>query len=288
MGDLMLEVGGRRFDGAADGNAWIARDGLDGWWDSAETTFEEELVESGDGAFDPAEIVLGPKRVNVTLQVASSSPDWAENDTRRWASALARKQDIGFRVYHGGEWLSLRAAKVRGNVKVAPNRADMRLTQIIFTAWSHDPIRYGEVASIDIAAVVAPSGGLRFPIVDGALDFGTSGSVSFPGGFAIKNEGTATAPIKKYTLRGPFTSFTITSETHVIEYDGTVTADQTLVLTPLAGGRAELDGVDVSTNLTQADWVGVPPGGQRGYLFVPVNATAATQLTVDYYTSAWE
>lgn len=287
MGDLTLEVGGRRFDGSANGNQWIGRDGLDGWWDSAETLYDEDTSDGVDGAPDPVEVSLGPKRVNVRLEIASSSPDWAETDVRDWAAALSRQTDIGFRVFHGGRWRSLRKAKVRGNVKVAPNRSDLRLTTVQFTAWSHDPRRYGDIAKIVVDPDLAPSGGLTFPIVEDSLDFGDTGDVNFGGAVRIENPGTAPFLLESIQVAGGMDSFTFTSESHVIEYASPIAVGQTLVLSPYAGGRAYLDGADVSHHLTRADWVTVPEHGQRGFIFAPVNPTAGAQLTVTHARGAW-
>jgi hypothetical protein len=287
MGALTLDVGGRRFDGAANGNAWIARDGLDGWWDSAETLYEDETSDGVDGAFDPVTVSVGPKRVNVALVVESSSPEWADTDVRDWAASLAKMTDLEFRVFHAGRWRWLRRAKVRGSVRVIPNRRDLRLTEIQFTAWSADPRRYGTVRDVPITAEIGVTGGLEYPIVDDVLDFGAVSSVTFPGGFNIINEGTAPFLPESFTIAGGMDSFTITSDAHVIEYDAPIEVGQTLILSPYAGGRAVLDGADVSQNLTQADWAYVPAEGQRGYLFSPVNPTPGAQLTVTHANGAW-
>lgn len=288
MGTLTLEVGGRRFDGAANGNAWIGRDGLDGWWDSPETLYEEMTSDGVDGAEDPVNVTVGPKRVNVRLEIASSSPEWAETDVRDWAAGLVTEPDLGFRVFHAGRWRWLRRAKVRGAMKVGPNRRDLRLTTVSFTAWSHDGRRYGEVKDISVLSETTAAGGLEFPIVDGSLAFGSGTEVEFPGVFRIENyDGTAPFLPEKFTVLGGMDGFTITSDSHVIEYDAPVGIGQTLVLSPFAGGRAVLDGADVSTNLTRADWAFVPRKGQRGYLFAPVNPTPSAQLIVSHADGAW-
>ena len=77
MSYLRLEVGGRIADGVKSGRLWIAKDGLDGWWDSTETLFDEDDRPDGDGAFDPVDVPLGPRRVNVALLSDALSTDWA-------------------------------------------------------------------------------------------------------------------------------------------------------------------------------------------------------------------
>lgn len=285
--DLILEVGGRRWHGRARGLLWIARDGLDGWWDSAETLYDENINPDGDGAFDPVEVNVGPKRVDVVLLADASSPEWAELDIRTWAASLPKMGDLGFRVYHAGRWLSLRDSKIRGRVRVRPNRQDMRLTDIEFTVWSHDPRKYGTARSLPIAANASDLSGLEFDIADEALEFtGGDGTATFPGFFELTNTGTADF-YPWFRISGPLTSFTITSDSNVLEYSGPVSASQELILSPYLGGRAVLDGVDVSTNLTQAGWVPVDGNQTRGYLFTPENPGAGSTLTVEYYEGAW-
>lgn len=287
MVDLRLEVGGRVADGNANGTLWIGSEGIDGWWDSAETQFEEDTQQDEDGAFDPTEVYLGPKRVQVHLIADASSSDWADLDVRTWASALAKSKDLGFRVWHAGRWLSLRSAKIRGKVEVRPNRRDMRLTDIRFTVWSPYPQKYGVAKQITVDATYAPSGGLSFPIVEGGgLDFHEEGLPEFPGLVRIANPGTASFyPV--FTVRGPMTSFTITSESNVLEYAAPIAHGQSLVLSPYAGGHAVLDGAVVSQNLTRAEWVPVAPGETRGFLFEPVAPGSDAQLLVDYPDGAW-
>lgn len=286
MSDLRLEVGGKIADGASNGNPWIGVDGLDGWWDSAETLFDETTLDTGDGAYDPTEVFLGPKRVQVVLLADASSPEWAELEVRTWAASLSKMTDLGFRVYSAGRWLSLRNAKVRGAVSVRPNRRDMRLTEIRFTAWSHDPRKYGQTVRIEIDATASSQGGLVFPIIDSAMNFNDLGDADFPGAFRIPNPGTADFyPVM--TVTGPATSFKVTSEDSVIEYSATVLHGKKLVLSPYAGGRAVLEGADASYNLTRAEWISVQPGEDRGYLFEPVNPSANTKLLIEYPDGAW-
>lgn len=283
MGRLMLEVDGRRFDGGAGGKRWIGRDGLDGWWDGVEPQYEEEIDPSGDGAYDPVAVTVGPRRVNVTLITDASSPVWASLDHRAWAASLSKRTDLGFRVYEEGVgWLSLRRAKIRGIPKVRPHRTDMRLTTITFTVWSADPRKYGEWKSVAIDAISPERGGLAMPVSPArGMDFNPEGDVSFPGVFHITNPGTADYfPI--FSVTGPMDGFSITSEANTITYAGALAYGQKLVLSPYAGGRAVLDGTDVSHNLTRADWTAVQGDQRRGFLFSPEAPGGGAQLIIDY------
>lgn len=289
MGVLMLEVGGRKADAGANGKLWIGPDFAEsGWWDSAETSYGEEIDPDGDGASDPVEVNVGPKRVNVTLIADASSPYWADRDIRSWAASLPKLgTDLGFRVFNADQWLSLRNAKIRGKVEVRPNRRDMRLTEIRFTVWSHDPRKYGKPLTLPIVANASDMSGLEFDLMDDAMEF-TGGDVdaTFPGVFRIANPGTADF-YPWFRVSGPVSSFTITSEDNVIEYTAPIASDQELILSPYLGGRAVLDGVDVSTNLTQAGWVPVNGKQTRGYLFTPESPGAGATLNVEYYEGAW-
>ncbi|KJL39904.1 hypothetical protein [Microbacterium trichothecenolyticum] len=286
MGVLMLDVGGRRADGGRNGKLWIAENGLDEWWDSAETEFDEESAPDGDGAYDPTEVTLGPRRFPVSLLADASSPEWAELDVRTWATGLAKKLDLGFRVFHAGRWLSLRNAKVRGKVRVRPNRRDLRLTDIGFTVWAADPRKYGRTLTRTVDAVLQPKGGMFFPTVDGSINFGERGGVDFPGVFRLYNPGTADY-LPSFKVTGPLDGFTIRSEDYVITYEGAVAAGQTLTLSPFTGGRASLDGADVSINLTEAGWAPVDGGQTRGYRFTPDNPRLGARLIIDYPEGAW-
>ncbi|WP_100813009.1 hypothetical protein [Microbacterium lacus] len=286
MSDLMLDIDGVRFDGMPNGLRWIAKDGLDGWWDSAETTEESELLGDDDGEHEDVDVFVGGRRVNLDLWVESSSSDWAEKYVRRWASALSKKRDLRFRVFHAGEWLSLRNARIRGKATVMPQRFAMNRTRIQMTVRSADPRKYGAPDHASIDATASVSGGLEFPLMDGSLDFSTGDDVDFPGVFRIENPGTAPF-FPWFRVTGPMDRFTITTETHVIEYDGPVEANEELILSPHIGGRALLDGVDVSHNMTRADWVPVDGGTTRGYLLTPENPRAGAQLTYEFWRGTY-
>lgn len=289
MGDLMVELGGIRIYEDPTHNGWgLLRDGIgEGWWDSPDSRDEDDLIPGVDGAFeDPEDPLVEGRRVTLRFAHVASSPEWSVLNARRVLAGLVKMGDLGFRVYEAGSWLGLRRARVRGRVRVTEGRRHVALCEI--TVASKDPLKYGPTRRVVLDSTVQPEGGLAFPIVDGALSFGTSSSgVLFPGVFAIRNAGTGALFPERFTVTGPVDGFQIISESHVVEYSAAIDAGATLVLTPYAGGRATLDGADVSTNLLEADWAAVEPGQTRGYFFDPVDPGAGSQLLVDYPEGAW-
>ena len=282
MDGVTVEIGGRRLhSGPHDSGWWLT--GLEGWFDAPTTRFDEDVVPEQDGAIDPSQVLVEPRRITVqgTCEVASAG--WANTITRPWLASLAKSMDLGFRVYADG-WTLARRAKVRGQIKVRD--IDETFTEFEIPVWTADPRRYGEEKTLVVNATVAPTGGLAFPVVDGALSFGEAGAASFPGVFQVENPGTADF-FPTFTVRGPVTDFTITSEGRVIEYAAPLAAGQELVLSPYLGGRAVLDGVDVSHNLTQAGWVPVEGGQTRGYFFNATDPGLGAQLEVTYPAGAW-
>lgn len=285
MDALMVEIDGRRMrtEPGGPGGWWVTE--LEGFFDSPGTRFDENLIPGEDGAFDPGEILLEPRRLVVRGICEVSSGAWADRLARPWLASLVKKKDLGFRAFAGGQWLSLRNAKIRGQVKVRD--IDETVTEFEIPIWAADPRKFGPKVRIDMDATIEPSGGLQFPLVDGAVSFGTSGGVLFPGVFVIHNQGTADLVPELFTVRGPIPRFSITSEASVIEYDGPVARGQELTITPYAGGRAHLGGADVSHNLLRADWVPIRPGETRGYLFSPEDPQPGSQLAIDYSEGAW-
>lgn len=286
MDDVIVELDGRRFDGRATAQTWwVLPDGLEDWFDSPETRFDEDLVPGMHGAFEPEPTLMGPRRVTFRARNQASSEAYAVREVRSWAAGLSTSSDLRFRVFQAGRWLYLHRARVRGKARV--RRLIDGVTELEIPVWAADPRKYGETQRLELDANVQPSGGLRFPMVDGFVSFGASGGVLFPGVFVIHNQGTADFVPDRFTVVGPVDGFTISSESYVIEYAGAVPVGQQLIITPYAGGRATLDGADVSHNLLQADWVPVQPGETRGFLFTPDEPGAGSRLIVDYPDGAW-
>ena len=284
--EVIVEVAGRRFR-AVDRHPsgwWIHTNGLDDWWDSPETRFDDDPIPGQHGSFAPDAVLMGARMFAFTGRHESVSAEWAEREIRTWAAGIAPRLDLEFSVYNAGRWLHLREAKIRGRVRV--REITDRICEFQLPIWTHDPRKYGDTRSFTVNATVIPQGGLALPVVDGALSFGAPGEVSFPGVFRITNPGTADLT-PAFAVNGPLSGFTITSENRVIEYSAPIAAGQQLVLSPFLGGRAVLDGVDVSHNLPQAGWVPVDGGQTRGYFFNATDPGLGAQLEVTHPDGAW-
>ncbi|WP_336630030.1 MULTISPECIES: hypothetical protein [unclassified Microbacterium] len=284
--EVKVEIAGRTMYGERVEGWGLLPDSLAGWWDSLESRFDEDVIPGADGAFDVDEVLTAPRRVTVTGVVTSTSADWSIAEVRAWLASLVKIPDLQFRVLAGGAWLSLRNAKVRGQVFSRPDFTGKRV-EFEIPVWSADPRKYGRIRQISMDAVVEATGGLAFPIVDGSIGFGGTGGVLFPGVFAITNPGTAEFYPEAFTVTGPVSGFTIQSESWVVEYDGPIAAGQQLVITPYAGGRAVLGGGDVSNNLLRAEWVPVAPGETRGFLFTPTDPGPGAGIVIDYPEGSW-
>lgn len=280
--DVRVEIAGRRLYGERY-EGWGLVD-VPGLWDSASNRDLVEFVPGVDGDLSYEEPEMEGLRFTIQGRVVSSSPGWGKRD-RSWLRALAKRPDLEFRLFEAESWRYLRGAQVDGRVRVATDYTGLR-TDFEIPVRCGDPRWYGVDSSFTVDAVAAPRGGLRFPIVSGALAFGESGAVSFPGAFQIHNPGSAGFyPV--FRVAGPVDSFTVSSESLVLEYVAPVPAGQVLTLSPYAGGRAVLAGADVSHNLTRAGWVPVDPDQTRGYLFTPLNPGLGAQLEVTYPEGAW-
>ncbi|MGW9345584.1 hypothetical protein ACWGR3_28945 [Streptomyces albidoflavus] len=286
---VMVEIGGKRLYANPEHNGWgILKDGLPDWNDSVDSRDGDDPIPGADGDFeDGSDPIVEGRRVTLRGAHVASSPEWAELETRRWLASLVKRRDLEFRVFEAGQWLALRGARVRGRVRIGRAAGRPNISTFEVTVYSRDPRKYGVGRSIPMDAAVEPSGGLRFPMVDGSVSFGVTGGVLFPGVFALYNPGTAEFYPDRFVLDGPIPSFTIQSESHVIEYSAPIGIGDELILTPYAGGRATLNGADVSHNLLQADWVPVRPGETRGFLFTPTDPGAGSKLTIEYSEGAW-
>ena len=97
MDDVIVEFGGRRFDGRShsDSNWWFTRDGLDGWYDPAENRYEDEPIPGADGAFDPVDVYVGARRFTFRGRNKASTEGHADREVRTWAAALVKSTDLG-------------------------------------------------------------------------------------------------------------------------------------------------------------------------------------------------
>ncbi|WP_144795691.1 hypothetical protein [Microbacterium paludicola] len=265
---------------------WGIIDLLD-WGDGADSRGDEDLIPGVDGLFPPDAPLVNGLRFTVVGEYVTTSPQQATAG-RDWLRSLSKLDPLPVRVLEGARWDALRFARVDGRVHTEIDHAlGGRRVSFEIPIRTADPRKYGPLRPIEIDAVAQTSGGLRFPIVEGALDFATEGLTAFPGVFKIENPGTAEFYPERFAIRGPLAGFTITSEQATVEYDGSLGSGDVLVLTPYAGGRATLNGADVSHNLIRADWVAVQPGETRGYLFTPSDPQPGAKLTVEYPEGAW-
>ena len=285
----MVEIAGTRFR-AIDRHPsgwWIHTEGLDDWWDSPDTRFDDVAIPDGDGSFDPPEVFMAARMFRFRGRHEAVSALWAEREIRTWAAGLAKLPDLGVRVYTGDRWLSLRNAKVRGRVRV--REITETISEFEIPMWAADPRKYGEPVTFRVTADMIPEDGLHFPLfADGTLAFGALGSGGFGAQyFEIANQGLADFwPV--FRVSGPSPGFTIVSDEHTLRFVGTLTAEQTVTLSPYAGGRAVIGTADVSHNLTEAAWVSVGPQMTRGYAFVPDEGSGAGMtLTVEHPEGAW-
>ncbi|MGO2188178.1 MAG: hypothetical protein ACTH4Y_08015 [Microbacterium gubbeenense] len=257
--DLKLNIDGRIFSGLADGNLFVSRDGLDGWWDSAETRTSEELIPQSHGSQTPASILLGARRVATRVWSDDTTPAAAE-EFREWATSLALKPSFEFGVFTADRWLYMRDTSVRGAVKVIPNRNDMRKTAVEFVAWSPDAFKFGPVVSRRITTVPEAT-------------------------FKIHNPGKA--PIYPWFKARAIENFRVTSGESGFAYSGNV---GTLVTTisPYTGGRAiAAGGTDRTTNITRADWMTVAPGQTATFDFKTEKYGDNAYIEAHHFQGAW-
>lgn len=291
MGGVMVEFGGIRLYENPEHNGWgLAKDGLPDWWDSPDGRGEDDPIPGQDGLFDdPDPQLLDGRRVTVRGFFRASTMAWLRSEGKTALNALIRSSDLGFRVFDGEVWQSIRRARIRGRIRqLERRRGDSPVLEFELTVLSPDPLKYGPMRQITLDAQQQVGGGLVYPIVDGALDYGVAGPVAFPGLFSITNMGSAAFIPERFTIVGPVAGgFTIVSDTYVIQYTGPIGRGQRLVLSPFAGGRAALDGVDQSHLLTRADWAPVEPAETRSYLFTPISPGPGSQLIIDHPEGAY-
>ena len=281
--NLHVEVHGRRIYGNRF-KGWGLVD-LQGWWDSPDNRSETVLNPAGWGALPYTDPMLGTVRGVIRGEAVALSPERGAQD-RAWLRSLAAVPDLGLRIWEQGGWLSVRGAQVDGRVKVATGFQGHR-TEFEIPFGATDPVRYGPPATpIVLDAQASATGGLAWPVVDGAFDFGQLPGVTFPGFFSVENVGTTPFHIES-SVRGPMDGFQIISDGRVVECSTQIPAGSTVTVSPYLGGRAVMDGTDVSVYLTRAEFTPVCPGATQNYLFVPLNPGHGSRLQVDYPEGAW-
>ena len=287
--DTVVTVGGREFQGGI-GDWYVVEDGLDGWRDSPSVRGNSEDIPGQDGGFAPVEQLLSGREIALTARHSAASQMAAQADVETWAAQLAKRTDLTFTVSDSSGPKSCRVWVAPGNrVKVRELDAQWVEFQIVF--YAPDGRKYAPTDPLVLEANPDSLDGLQFPMFSaGFLDFGTfdSGAGFGGGGFYLTNRGTADSwPVYKVT--GLIEDgFSILSQGDELRYEASVPAGSTLVLSPYAGGRAVLDGVDVTTNLTVAEWAPVGPGETRPFTFVPAGQSfGGSKLEVDFRGAWW-
>ena len=281
--DVKIEVAGRVMYGDRT-KGWGIVD-LDGWWDSPDNDVSKFPVPGGHGTLPFPTPTLGTVEAVIRGVAVSTTPMMGERD-RAWLRSLAALPDLEMRVWEQYQWLSVRGAQVNGRVRVDTDYRGHR-TEFEIPITTYDPVRYGRQAGpIVLDAQASATGGLAWPVVDGAFDFGQLPEVTFPGFFSVENVGTTPFQIES-SVRGPMDGFQIISDGRVIEYSTQIPAGSTVTVSPYLGGRAVMDGTDVSVYLTRAEFTPVCPGATQNYLFVPLNPGPGSRLQVNYPEGAW-
>lgn len=281
--DVKIEVAGRRIYGDRT-KGWGIVD-LDGWWDSPDNNVGKFPVPGGYGTLPFATPTPGTVEAVIRGVAVSTTPMMGERD-RAWLRSLAGLPDLEMRVWEQYQWLSVRGAQVNGRVRVDTDYRGHR-TAFEIPITTYDPVRYGAQADpIVLDAMEVASGGLAWPVVDGSFDFGALPEVTFPGQFEVENVGLHPFHLETF-VRGPVDGFQLISDNRVVEYSNPIPAGKTVSVSPYLGGRAVVDGTDVSVHLTRAEFTPVCPGVTQNYLFVPVNPGPGSSFRATHPEGAW-
>lgn len=157
-----------------------------------------------------------------------------------------------------------------------------------------DPRKYSTTAVSSATTVPTSTGGLDYS-TGGGLDYtgGATGGLVYgtPGAsgvFSLSNTGTADSwPV--WTLTGPLTNPTIINNNtgQQIAYSGSIASGSTLVITTSPMGRSVLlNGNDVRSNLTYAQWFSVAAGGTVS-ITLGAGSTDTGLLTGTVYPAWW-
>lgn len=280
-----VEVSGQTFNGSEDasGKYWLA-DGLSGWFDGGENRVKVDAIPGQHGGFQPSSVLLSPRAIEFQGAYVAESADVAERWVQSWLAALSATDGFNFTVTDSIGSLSSRVW-VQG--KPLMKKLSMNACTFSLPLVAPDPIRYGPVRTVVKPAAYLVSDGLQYPI-EYPLSYGSMTAATLSGYLQLTNAGTA--PVyPTWRVSGPITQgFTITSDGYTITFNRSLTAEETVTFGPTAGGRAVLqDGSDVSVYLTQAQWVQVPAGGQRGFVFSPLGSAVGGSFVEATIRDGW-
>lgn len=265
-----IELAGQTFFGGEDtsGKYWLA-DGLSGWFDGAENRVKVDAIPGQHGGFQPSSVLANPRAIEFQGAYVASSAAVAEAWTRDWVAGLSFRNGFDLTVTDLNGPLT---SKVWVQGKPLVKRISDRACRFSLPLIAPDPIRYGAARTLVKPAAYIVSDGLTYPLTY-PLSYGTMSAATLSGYIQLENAGTA--PVyPTWRVAGPIaTGFTITSDGYTITFNRALAAGEVVSFGPTAGGRAILqDGSDVSVYLTQAQWVQVPAGGQRGFVFSPLGS----------------
>lgn len=154
---------------------------------------------------------------------------------------------------------------------------------LTFTAG--DPYWRGEPVSESFTDEVAPLP--FFATSGGVVNIGYSRSIATA---TVSNPGDVDA-WPQWTVTGPVTAFTVGVGADTVQYVGTVTAGQTVVVDTDPRRRTIKRGAtDAWLQVTQADFVPIPPGSDVELSMSVTGATTATNVNVSFtprYRKAW-
>jgi hypothetical protein len=264
----------------------LTGEGLVNWYSSPPVISDVQQNPQDDSDYAPERTYRKAKTMSLEGWVQSTSPEAAVIEGWQRVSSLAPLGgSMNLHVtdptgeYDMTVWLN-------GGPSVIPftqNRAKFQIPLI-----APDGRKYRAQEPL----VSGPGGdspvGLVWPLFGaGYLDFG---SFSPSGLFYVTNNGTAESwPVFKVRGGIDASGFQILSTAGLIEYTAAVPSGQEVVLSPYAGGRATVSGVDVTgDNLTQADWPSILPKETRSYIFNPLGtADANAQITLNFSDAWW-
>jgi hypothetical protein len=273
-------------DAYPQAGTWTLVD-FDDWYATADPSFPVDKNPLGVGDFPPPPATWSGKYMDLVADV------WVGEgqDVRTWEwrrlSAL-RLAPVTVTVTDSFGTLT---SQVQLAEAVEFQLGDVpRYARVTFHLYAPDPLTYGPTREFLIPAVRPVADGLHFPLFSaGKLDFGewpvTAGFG--PGKFAFSNFGTEESwpwfEAAGYMEGG----FTIISGDDEIRYEDDVPTNKTLLLSPYAGGRAILDGVDVTTNLVSPAWSPIQPGDRRGFTFSPLGSASGGAALIPRFREAY-
>lgn len=253
---------------------------IPGWYDQTQVDLDTENLPGQHGAFPPEDPTYGPRTIQVTADM--TGPPGSDIRTLFWEkfSRLGLGPDRltvtdAFGTLYSDTWLMGTPSFKLGAVTW--------IGRMTLNLYAPDPRKYryqGGTIETQPGGVGGVIDGLAFPLIDtatGGLDFGT---FAVSGGFYLHNSGTIESwPM--LTVRGGLPGgFSLVSNIDSLVFSADVPNGQQCVLSPYAGGRAILNGVDRTDALVPV-WTPVQPGETRLYVFSALGSpdTAARCFT---------